>query len=88
MFFKPACCQAANFQAVRLGLSSSAEYWAMGRFTGEFKFKTISQPSSAGFKVGFRYDLAIQPMVMPSMPEATVGGLLQVGLVCFRRAAF
>jgi hypothetical protein len=29
--------------------------------------------------VGFRYDMAIQPMVMPSMPEASVSGLLQSG---------
>lgn len=40
---------------------------------------------SAGFKVGFRYDMAIQPMVMPSMPEASVGGLLQTFLNRARR---
>ena len=33
----------------------------------------------AGFNVGFRYDMAIQPMVMPSMPEASVSSLLSSG---------
>ena len=33
----------------------------------------------AGFSMGFRYDMAIQPMVMPSMPEASVSGLISSG---------
>jgi hypothetical protein len=35
-----------------------------------------------GFKVGLRYDFAVQPMIMPRTPEASLSGILQA---VFRR---